>query len=108
MLREFVDGIAFRHTTTSLIRVADRGRSEQEEVVFLDARVKADTTEPARPAGKVQFYLDGEKIEPAKPLLPAGIAKLALKLGPGRHTVTAVYTGDNFYNPSKSELAVTR
>jgi hypothetical protein len=74
------------------------------------ATVKADTTEPARPTGKVQFYLDGQKVDPAMPVLPDGTAKQALpRLSSGPHTVTGVYSGDNFFNTSTSlSLTVTR
>ena len=54
--------------------------------------------------GQVQFYLDGQKLDPARPVLPDGTAKQALpQLSPGQHTVTALYSGDNFYNTSTSE-----
>ena len=70
----------------------------------MTATVKADTTEPARLTGNVQFFLDGQKLDPARPILPDGTAKQALpQLSSGSHTVTAVYSGDNFYNTSTSE-----
>jgi hypothetical protein len=102
--------MAFKHTTTSLSQVAAPGSSQGRNVVFVTATVKADTTEPARLTGKVQFYLDGVKVDPAMPLLPDGTAKQALpQLSSGPHTVTAVYSGDNFYNTSTSApLTVTR
>ena len=76
---------------------------------FVGATVTAGTTEPAMPTGKVQFYLDGQKVGPAMPVLPDGTAKLALpRLSAGSHTVTAEYSGDNFYNTSTGELVVTR
>jgi enterochelin esterase-like enzyme len=110
MLYDFASTMAFKHTTTSLTEVAAPGSSEQRRVVFVTATVKASTTEPAWPTGKVQFYLDGQQLDPARPLLPDGTAKQALpQLSPGPHTVTAVYSGDNFYNTSTSEsLTVTR
>jgi enterochelin esterase-like enzyme len=109
MLYDFASTMAFKHTTTSLSQVAAPGSSGQRNVVFVTATVKADTTEPARPTGEVQFYLDGQKLDPARPALPDGTAKQALpQLSPGSHTVTAVYSGDNFYNTSTSEsLMVT-
>ncbi len=70
LLRNFVDTMAFKHTTTSLAEVAAPGSSEQRRVVFVTATVKASTTEPARPTGKVQFYLDGQQLDPAMPLFP--------------------------------------
>ena len=103
MLFDYVSTMAFKHTTTSLSQVAAPGSSGQRNVVFVTATVKADTTEPARPTGKVQFYLDGQKIDPARPVLPDGTAKQALpQLSSGLHTVTAIYSGDNFYNTSAS------
>jgi hypothetical protein len=52
----------------------------------------------------VQFYFDGQKLQPARPVLPDGTAKQALpQLSPGSHPVTVVYSGDNFYNTSSSE-----
>jgi hypothetical protein len=108
MLYDYISTMAFKHTTTSLSRVAAPGSSEQRRVVFVTATVKADTTEPAWPTGKVQFYLDGQQ--------PTGDARssrrhsqtgtAATQFGP--HTVTAVYSGDNFYNTSTSgSLTVT-
>jgi Glycosyl hydrolase family 3 C-terminal domain/Bacterial Ig-like domain (group 3) len=107
-LYDFASTIAFRHTTTSLSQVSAPGSSGGRHVVFVTATVQAVTTEPARPTGKVQFYLDGQKLDPARPVLPDGTAKQALpQLSPGPHTVTAVYSGDNFYNSSSSKpLAV--
>jgi hypothetical protein len=104
MLYDFASTLAFKHTTTSLSQVVAPGSSAQRHVIFVTAKVKADTTEPARPTGKVQFYLDGQKLDPARPLLPDGTAKQALpQLSPGAHNITAVYSGDNFYNTSTSE-----
>ena len=104
MLYDFASTMLFKHTTTSLSQVAAPGSSGKRNVVFVTATVTADTTEPARPTGKVQFYLDGQKLDPARPVLPDGTAKQALpQLSPGAHTVTAVYSGDNYYNTSTSE-----
>lgn len=110
MLRDFAETMAFKHTTTSLSQVAAPGSSGQRNVDFVVASVKASSTEPARLTGTVQFYLDGQSLDPARPVLPDGTAKQALpQLSPGQHTVTAVYSGDNFYNTSTSEtLIVTR
>ena len=110
MLHDFASTMAFKHTTTSLSQVAAPGSSQGRNVVFVTATVKADTTEPARLIGKVQFYLDGQQLDPAMPLLPDGTAKQALpQLSAGTHTVTAIYSGDNFYNTSTSgSLTVTR
>ena len=109
MLYDYVSTMAFKHTTTSLSQVVAPGSSQQRKVVFVTATVTASTTEPAWPTGKVQFYLDGQKVEPAMPVLPDGTAKLALpRLSAGSHTVTAVYSGDSFYNTSTVELNVTR
>jgi enterochelin esterase-like enzyme len=110
MLYDYVSTMAFKHTTTSLNQIVAPGSSEQRSVVFVAATVKADTIGLARPTGKVQFYLDGRKVDPAMPVLPDGTAKQALpQLSSGPHTVTAVYSGDNFYNTSTSgSLTVTR
>jgi enterochelin esterase-like enzyme len=106
-LIDYASTMAFRHTTTSVSQDAAPGSSEGRSVVFVTARVKPDTTEPAGPAGKVQFYLDSQKVEPAMPVLPDGTAKLALpRLSPGPHAVTAVYGGDNFYTTSTSAALV--
>ena len=110
MLYDYVSTMAFKHTTTSLSQVAAPGSSEQRQVVFVIATVKTDTTEPAWPTGKVQFYLDGQELDPPRPVLPDGTAKQALpQLSSGQHIVTAVYSGDSFYNTSTSgSLTVTR
>jgi enterochelin esterase-like enzyme len=110
MLHDYASTMAFKHTTITLNQVSAPGKSAHRNVVFVTATVKADTTEPARPTGEVQFYLDGQKLDPARPVLPGGTAKQALpQLSPGQHMVTAVYSGDNFYNTSTSELLkVTR
>jgi hypothetical protein len=85
------------------------GNSAQRNVVFVAATVKASTIESAWPTGKVQFYLDGQQLDPAMPLQPDGTAKQALpQLSSGEHTVTAVYSGDNFYNTSTGEFTITR
>lgn len=103
-MRDFVIRVAFRHTTTTLSQGALGGGR------FVAATVKADTAEPARPRGTVQFYVDGQKVEPARPLLADGSARLNLQqIGAGAHTVTAVYSGDNYYNTSTSAaLSVAR
>jgi enterochelin esterase-like enzyme len=103
MLYDFAATMAFKHTTTTLSQVVAPESAGGRDVIFVTATIKADTTEPARLTGKVQFYLDGQKLNPARPLLPDGSAKQALpQLSPGAHTVTAVYSGDNFYNTSTS------
>jgi hypothetical protein len=102
MLYDFASTMAFKHTTTSLTEVAAPGSSEQRRVVFVTATVKADTTEPAWPTGKVQFYLDGRRSTRRCPSA-RWHGKTALpQLSAGPHTVTAVYSGDNFYNTSTS------
>ena len=63
-LYDYASMMAFRHTTTALSQVAGPGSSKQRAVVFIQATVTADTTEPNWPTGKVQFYLDGQKVEP--------------------------------------------
>jgi hypothetical protein len=104
LLYDFASTLVFKHTTTSLSQVSAPGSSDQRNVTFVTATVQAGTTEPAGPTGKVQFYLDGHRLDPARPVLPDGTAKQALpQLSPAPHTVTAVYSGDNFYNSSSSE-----
>ena len=108
-LAYFASKLMFRHTTTALEPIAAPGSSDQRAVTFVQAAVAASTTEPVAPTGTVQFWVDGQKAGPAMPLLPDGTAKMAFpRLSPGAHTVTAEYSGDNFYNTSTTELTVTR
>jgi hypothetical protein len=66
-----------------------------------------------RPAGSVNFYLDGV-IDSAHLLgtapIHAGTARVTLPntltIVPGTHTVTAVYAGDTFYNTSATSFTI--
>jgi enterochelin esterase-like enzyme len=92
---------AFRHTTTSPGCPAHPYCWPDRTA----AQVTAGTTEPANPAGTVQLYLDGRRLGHPVPLTRDGVAQTRLRLpaSTGEHTVTAVYNGDNLYNPSTSE-----
>jgi hypothetical protein len=112
MLYDYVATMAFKHTTTSVSQDVSPGHgksSEHHPPYTFTATVKADTIGLARPTGDVQFYLDGQKVGPARRVRPDGTATLTVpRLSPGLHTLTAVYNGDNFYNTSTSApLTVT-
>jgi enterochelin esterase-like enzyme len=96
LLRDFLARVAFRTTTTTVSMQAGEGG------VALSAAVRADTTEPVRPAGTVQFYADGAKLgRPAR--IIAGTAVLPeAQLSAGLHTITATYGGSTYYNPCTS------
>ena len=83
--------MAFRHTTTSLQAVGARR---------LVATVSGDTTEPVPPAGTVQFYANGQKVGHPRRVV-RGRAFLPRFGGGG--SVTATYSGDNYYNASTSQ-----
>ena len=88
MLYDYLRTVAFRHTSTS---VSVRGPQVQ-------AQVTPDTTELATPTGTVQFFVDGNQA--GRPVrLAHGIARTELQLA-DTDTVTAVYSGDAFYNSS--------
>ena len=95
LLHDFLGGIVFKATTTTVTLTKDRAV----------ATVQASTTETARPGGTVQFYVDG--VPSGKPAsAQSGKATNVLQgLQPGQ-VVTAVYSGDNFYTSSTS-AAVT-
>lgn len=96
LLLDYTTTIAFRHTSTAL-RLAGHGR-------VAVATVAGDTTEPSPPQGVVQFMINGRPAgHPER--LRFGSAVLPLRrLGSG-DSVTAVYSGDNYYNSSTSAAA---
>jgi len=97
LLYDYATTVAFRHTTTSL-QMGDPRRHVGRN--FVIATVSGDTTEPVPPDGSVQFYLNGQKVGHPRHLV-RGRAFLPLRGGGG--SVTATYSGDNYYNPSASQ-----
>jgi beta-glucosidase-like glycosyl hydrolase/enterochelin esterase-like enzyme len=102
MLLHFASTMAFKHTTTSIAADSNVGSS-----VTFTATVTEDTHEPASPSGTVTFY-NGTPFDDDHKLGSAivdssGHATLSISnLSTGAYTVTAVYSGDNFYNASTS------
>ena len=97
LLYDYATTVAFRHTTTTVQVAPHRWHSRRQELI---ATVLGDTTEPAPPDGTVQLYVDGQKAGRARRLV-RGRAFLPVFGGGG--SVTAVYSGDNYYNPSTSQ-----
>jgi enterochelin esterase-like enzyme len=91
LLYDYATTMAFRHTTTSLQAVGARR---------LVATVSGDTTEPVPPGGTVQFYVNGQKVGHPRRVV-RGRAFLPRFGGGG--SVTATYSGDNYYNASTSQ-----
>ncbi|NEC85061.1 hypothetical protein G3I71_04125 [Streptomyces sp. SID12501] len=89
-LYDFLTRVGFRATSTTVTTSSAK----------LTATVTPATTEPATPAGTVQFKADG--VDLGKPVRVSG-GKAVLT---GRstawtgRTVTAVYSGDRLYNSS--------
>ena len=97
LMEIFAADIAFAHTTTT---VSNTGRA-------FTATVIGSTTEPVAPTGTVQFSLNGTPVgEPVD--IKKGAAKLAIPANLGNGTVTAVYSGDQFYSTSTGDGAATR
>jgi enterochelin esterase-like enzyme len=95
LLHDFLSGIVFKATNTSV--TVSHGVAV--------ATVHAGTTEPIGPLGTVQFYVNGAKA--GFPAIAFGGKALAILPGlKAGQTVTAVYSGDNYYNSSTSS-AVT-
>jgi len=97
LLYDYATTVAFRHTTTSVQVAGARQHSGRQAVI---ATVSGDTAEPVPPGGTVQFYVNGEKVGPPRHLV-RGRALLPVRGGGG--SVTAAYSGDNYYNPSTSQ-----
>jgi hypothetical protein len=77
-----------------------------EKVTFM-ARVTSSLGTTARPTGTVIFTIDGVAQAPIK--VWNGQASLSVStLKVGKHTVTATYSGDGFFNPSTSASLVQR
>ncbi len=98
LLRDFVTQVSFRHTTTA-VAVMSQGRHRSS--TRLTATVSADTTEPARPGGRVTFYVDGSRVGSAR-VSGHGNATMTLRRGAIHHgsTVSVTYGGDRLYNGS--------
>jgi len=97
LLYDYATTVAFRQTTTSVQAPDRRGHHGRR---FVIATVSGDTTEPVPPDGTVQFYVSGQKVGHRRHLV-RGRAFLPLSGGGG--SVTAVYSGDNYYNASTSQ-----
>ena len=65
------------------------------------ASVAGDTTEPVSPFGTVQFLINGDPVGRPVPLR-WGRAALRLHRSAAGGSVTAVYSGDHYYNASTS------
>ncbi|BBA95506.1 putative esterase [Actinacidiphila reveromycinica] len=92
-LADFLTRTGFRTTSTA----ATAGTTS------LTATVTASTAEPAAPTGTVQFKVDGADL--GKPVaVRNGKATLSARTAAGA-TVTAVYSGDRYYNASTSAAA---
>ena len=94
LLYDYATTVAFRHTTTSVQVAGSRRHSG------LIATVSGDTTEPVPPGGSVQFYVGGQKVGHPRRLV-RGRAFLPAFGGGG--SVTATYSGNNYYNSSTSQ-----
>src|SRR5262249_25158129 len=107
LLYDFSSTLLFRHTTTAASGTLS---TTYGQPATFTATVATDTPEPASPTGSVRFYLDGvidaAHLLGGAPVDAGGHATLTdATIGAGPHTVTAVYSGDAFYNPSTSAVA---
>ena len=92
LLLDYATTMAFRHTSTA-VRLAGHGLAV--------ASVTGDTTEPVPPVGTVQFMVNGRPAGHPVPLrFGRAVARLR-RLGAG-DSVTARYSGDNYYNDRTS------
>ena len=92
-LHDFLTRVAFRTTAVSTTASAQR----------VTATVTSSTVKPATPTGTVQFKADGQDL--GKPVtLKDGRATLTART-PAGAAVTAVYSGNTFYNTSTSPAA---
>ncbi len=97
LLYDYATTVAFRHTTTTVQVAGGRWHGDRPAAI---ATVAGDTTEPVPPDGTVQFYIDGQRVgRPER--LDRGHAFLPLFGAQG--SVTAVYSGDTYYNTSTSQ-----
>jgi enterochelin esterase-like enzyme len=94
LLLDYTTTIAFRHTTTSVRLGARRG--------LATVHVAGDTTEPVPPFGSVQFLVNGRPTGHPAPLRWGSAVARLRRLSAG-DSVTAVYSGDNYYNASTSD-----
>ena len=92
-LKDFVDKVAFRATTTSVVAGAGK----------LTATVAPATPEPASPGGTVQFIAGGQLLGSPVPVIN-GTATMSAPSTGGATTVSAVYAGDPLYNASTSPV----
>lgn len=105
LLFDFGSTMAFKHTTTSI--AASSAQTGVGSSVTFTATVIKDTNEPAAISGTVKFYLgaplDASHLLGSAIIDGSGHATLSVSsISIGAYTVTAVYGGDNFYNPSAS------
>jgi hypothetical protein len=94
LLLDYTTTIAFRHTTTAVRLGARRG--------LATAHVAADTIEQVPPFGTVQFLVNGRPTGHPAPLRWGGAVARLGRLS-ASDSVTAVYSGDNYYNSSTSD-----
>jgi enterochelin esterase-like enzyme len=91
-LNDFLERVAFRATTTSVV----------EGPGGLRVSVASATEQPAVPTGRVQALVDNKPVGPSVPVVK-GTANLPLpRVGSGSE-VTVAYTGDTLYNSSGSD-----
>jgi hypothetical protein len=77
--------------------------------VVFTATVTAVAPGTGTPAGTIQFRIDGVNTGSPAALNPSGQAAYATSTLPvGRHTVSALYTGDTGFNTSTSTTITQR
>jgi len=95
-------------TTTALAASITRVNVNTNVTFTAGVRAPALSPPPVAPTGTVLFFDGGTQLAPV-PVNSAGVAVYATtSLGPGAHSITAVYSGDaNFVASSSSGVLVT-
>jgi hypothetical protein len=98
--------------TTTALSSDHPGGSADGQVVVFTATVGAGPNPFGTPTGSVQFQIDGANFGPPIGLVAAeggtGVAVFAAVLGPGAHSITAVYSGDGkFQGSAAAPIIVT-
>ncbi len=89
------------HKLDSDIEIISHG-SKENITVSPEEKVVINTILPDDATGTVIFYVNGKKIAE----LPVGEEFIFTPTEPGRYLITAVYSGDDKYNPSNSTYVV--
>lgn len=76
--------------------------SKENVTVFPEEKVIIKTLLPEGATGMVKFYVNDEEVAE----LPVGEDFIFTPTEPGRYVITAVYSGDDKYNPSNSTYVV--